>query len=79
MTLFDQDFKNRIIVLKKEKKALILAHVYQKSEIQDVADYVGDSLELSRKAVNAEENVIIFCGVRFMAETAQILNPKKTV
>ncbi len=69
----------KINKLKKERNAIVLAHNYVLGEVQDVADYCGDSLELSRKAANITEDVIVFCGVKFMAETAKILSPQKTV
>lgn len=68
-----------IVELKKRRNAIIMAHNYQLGEVQDIADFVGDSLELARKSANVESDVVVFCGVHFMAETAAILSPDKTV
>jgi len=73
------DLRAEIDRLRKERNAVILAHYYQKPEIQDLADFVGDSLELSRKAAATDADVIAFCGVKFMADTAKILSPQKIV
>lgn len=74
-----EELYERIRTLKRERGAVILAHNYQAGEVQDAADFVGDSLELSRQAAAVEAGVIVFCGVHFMAETAAILAPEKTV
>jgi quinolinate synthase len=73
------DLQEQILELKGKKRAIILAHNYQRSEVQDIADFVGDSLELSRKAATIDCELIVFCGVNFMAESASILSPDKTV
>ncbi|WP_375381435.1 quinolinate synthase NadA [uncultured Sphingomonas sp.] len=73
------DLRAEIDRLRRERNAVVLAHYYQKPELQDLADFVGDSLDLSRKAQATDADVIAFCGVRFMAETAKILSPSKIV
>jgi quinolinate synthase len=76
---FPDDLEQAILELKEERNAVLLAHYYQEDEIQDLADFVGDSLALARAATQVDRDVIAFCGVHFMAETAKILNPERRV
>ena len=76
---FPEDLEEAILELKRERNAVLLAHYYQESEVQDVADFVGDSLALAQAATRVDSEVIAFCGVHFMAETAKILNPERAV
>lgn len=73
------EIEEKIKLLKQQKNAVILAHYYQRPEIQKIADFVGDSYYLSKMAMQAEQNLVLFCGVRFMAESAKLLSPQKTV
>jgi len=77
--MLDTDYRNRILAVKEKKNAVIIAHNYQLPEVQDIADFVGDSLALSRNAAQTNADTIIFCGVHFMAETASIICPEKRV
>jgi len=76
---YPEDLEEGILALKRERNAVILAHYYQESEVQDLADFVGDSLALAQAAARVESEAIVFCGVHFMAETAKILNPERVV
>lgn len=74
-----ENIKEKILEVKKEKNALILAHYYVPGDVQDIADEVGDSFALAKKAKETDADIIVFCGVHFMAESAKLLNPRKKV
>ncbi|MDQ1280624.1 MAG: quinolinate synthase, partial [Thermoproteota archaeon] len=78
-TIEEYELEKEVRELKRKKNAIILCHNYQRGNVQNVADFTGDSLELSMKAVDTDADIIVFAGVRFMAETASILNPDKKV
>ena len=73
------DLKESILQLKKEKNAIVMGHYYQRGEVQDVADYVSDSLALAQQAARTDADIIVMCGVHFMGETAKVLCPQKKV
>src|SRR5438552_8701223 len=79
MTAAYPTIADEVLELKRDRRAILLAHHYQEQEIQELADYVGDSLELARKAVECDGDVITFCGGWFMAETAKVVNPRRIV
>jgi quinolinate synthase len=79
MTMLDIDYRKQILALKQDRNAVILAHNYQLPEVQDIADFIGDSLALSKNAAQTDANIILFCGVYFMAETASIICQDKKI